>query len=77
MWNKQRKYEVLIDVEDVALGHETRMRWNEHSEWIWSPQVVHEPLISASTFDQSQRLLSAGAIASPTASRAAVTATTC
>ena len=26
VWNKQRKDEVLIDVEDVALGHESRMR---------------------------------------------------
>jgi site-specific DNA recombinase len=31
VWNKQRKDEILIDVEDVALGHETRMRWNTPS----------------------------------------------
>lgn len=29
VWNKQRKDEVLLDVEDVALGHQTKMRWNE------------------------------------------------
>jgi hypothetical protein len=28
VWNKQRKDEVLIDVEDVALGHTTKMRRN-------------------------------------------------
>ncbi|MFE0019387.1 hypothetical protein [Amycolatopsis sp. NPDC059021] len=25
VWNKQRKQESLIDVEDVALGHETKL----------------------------------------------------
>jgi hypothetical protein len=29
VWNKQRKDEVLIDVEDVASGHATKMQWNE------------------------------------------------
>ena len=29
VWNKQRKDEVLIDVEDVALGHTTKLRWND------------------------------------------------
>ena len=29
VWNRQRRDEVLIDVvDDVALGHETKMRWN-------------------------------------------------
>ncbi|GAA3346796.1 hypothetical protein GCM10020358_59150 [Amorphoplanes nipponensis] len=28
VWNKQRKAEILIDFDDVALGHETKMRWN-------------------------------------------------
>ena len=28
VWNKQRKDEILLDVEDVARGYETRMRWN-------------------------------------------------
>jgi site-specific DNA recombinase len=27
-WNKQRTDEVLLDVNDVALGHTTVMRWN-------------------------------------------------
>ena len=32
VWNKQRRDEVLIDVEDVALGHESKMRWNDTAE---------------------------------------------
>jgi hypothetical protein len=31
VWNRQRRDEVLIDVEDVALGHATKMRWNQES----------------------------------------------
>ncbi len=30
VWNRQRRDEVLLDVEDVAAGHETKMRWNDH-----------------------------------------------
>ena len=36
VWNKQRKDEVLLDVDDVALGHITKLRWNEAGKWIWS-----------------------------------------
>jgi site-specific DNA recombinase len=34
VWNKQRKQETLLDVEDVALGYETRMRWNPADKWV-------------------------------------------
>jgi hypothetical protein len=33
VWNKQRKDQVLIDVDDVGLGHETKMRWNDPQAW--------------------------------------------
>jgi site-specific DNA recombinase len=59
VWNKQRKDEVLIDVDDVALGHQTRMRWNDPTTWIWSDDIVHEPLIDVSTFQAAQDLLAA------------------
>ncbi len=45
VWNKQRKDEVLIDVEDVALGHTTKLRWNDSGKWIWSEKIVHPPII--------------------------------
>jgi hypothetical protein len=32
VWNKQRKHERLVDVEDVALGHETLLKWNSREE---------------------------------------------
>jgi site-specific DNA recombinase len=51
VWNRQRKDEVLLDVNDVALGNTTRQRWNEHGEWIWSDQPVHDPLIDTATFE--------------------------
>ncbi|MFD3932502.1 recombinase family protein [Streptomyces sp. NPDC058614] len=34
VWSKQRKEEILIDVENVALGHETRMQWNRPETWV-------------------------------------------
>jgi site-specific DNA recombinase len=56
VWNKQPKSEVLINVEDVALGHKTKQRRNDPDQWIWSEQPVHEPLVDDETFNQAQAL---------------------
>ena len=42
VWNKQRKDEVLIDVDDVALGHRPRCAGTTTAEWIWSAEPTHE-----------------------------------
>ena len=34
VWNRQRRDDILVDVEDVAQGHLSRMRWNDDSDWI-------------------------------------------
>ncbi len=60
VWNKQRKDEVLIDVEDVSLGHDIRQRWNERAEWVWSESTVHEPLVEVETFERAQDIFAAG-----------------
>ena len=56
VWNKQRKDEVLLDVEDVALGHVTRMRWNDSTDWVTSAEPTHEPIISRETFGAAQAM---------------------
>lgn len=56
VWNKQRKDEVLVDVDDVALGHVTKMRWNETDKWITSSEPMHEPLVSRDLFDAAQAM---------------------
>lgn len=48
---------MLIDVEDVALGHETKMRWNDRDEWVWSDQQTHEALVSVEQFEAAQLVL--------------------
>jgi site-specific DNA recombinase len=57
VWNKQRTDEVLLDVEDVALGHIAKMRWNGKDKWIWSENIVHEPLIDMEIFEQVQQIM--------------------
>lgn len=42
---------MLIDVEDVALGHESKMRWNNRGEWVWSDRPTHEALVAVEQFD--------------------------
>jgi site-specific DNA recombinase len=59
VWNRQRKDEVLLDVHDVALGHTTKMRWNDEDKWIYSEEIVHPPIIDEDTFQRAQDLLAA------------------
>jgi DNA invertase Pin-like site-specific DNA recombinase len=57
VWNKQRTDEVLLDVNDVALGHTPVMRWNQRDRWVTSNELAHEPLIEQANFDQVQDML--------------------
>ena len=50
VWNRQRRDEVLLDVDDVAAGHQTKLRWNDRAEWVWSTDPSHEALVSAEDF---------------------------
>ncbi len=54
VWAKQRREEVLLDVEDVSAGHQTVMRWNGEEQWVWSTEPSHEALISMETFREVQ-----------------------
>ncbi|HUF98538.1 MAG TPA: recombinase family protein [Ilumatobacter sp.] len=60
VWNRQRRDEILIDVEDVALGHESKMRWNDESEWVRSQHLTQTPIVSVDTFDAAQQIFAAG-----------------
>ncbi|MBP2329546.1 DNA invertase Pin-like site-specific DNA recombinase [Kibdelosporangium banguiense] len=59
VWNKQRTDEVLLDVDDVGLGHITKQRWNAPEAWVWSDKVVHELLIEVALFDRVQEIMAA------------------
>ena len=59
VWNRVRTDEVLLDVEDIALGHENRRRWNHPSEWIWSKDEAHPPLISTDLYERAQQTVKA------------------
>ena len=61
MWNRQRRDEVLLDVEDVAAGHQTKLRWNDSSDWIWSTEVIHEARVSSEDFTAVQAQMAAHA----------------
>ena len=61
VWGKQRKDEVLIDVDDVALGHVTKLRWNQQADWIWSAEKVHDAIVSDDVFELAQEIAAAGA----------------
>ncbi|MFI7246489.1 recombinase family protein [Streptomyces qinglanensis] len=54
VWNKQHKKEVLLDIDDVTLGHRTQLTWNPHDKWIWSAEPVHEPLVPMADFQNAQ-----------------------
>ncbi|MFA1546691.1 recombinase family protein [Actinomadura chokoriensis] len=52
VWNRQRKDEVLLDVNDVSLGHITKLRWNDRDKWVFSMEPVHPAIIAKEIFDQ-------------------------
>ncbi|WP_347404795.1 recombinase family protein [Micromonospora sp. WMMD1102] len=57
VWNKQRTDEVLLDVDDVALGHIAVMRWNGRDQWLVSKDIVHDPLVDEADFERVQQLM--------------------
>ncbi len=61
VWNRQRRDEVLIDVDDVALGHQSRMRWNPETAWVWSTEPSHEAIVTVELFQEVQAQLRQGA----------------
>jgi site-specific DNA recombinase len=54
VWNKQRRDEVLLDIDDVAAGYVGRMRWNPTDAWIVSEQPAHQPLVAKDDFDPAR-----------------------
>ncbi len=56
VWNRQTRHEVLINVDDVALGHDTKMRWNDPQQWVWSAKPTHAAIVSTDTFDAAQEV---------------------
>ncbi|HZM80897.1 MAG TPA: recombinase family protein [Candidatus Limnocylindrales bacterium] len=59
IWNRQRKQEILLNVDDVALGHETKMRWNDQQAWLRSSQPSHPAIVTVETFQLAQDVLAA------------------
>jgi hypothetical protein len=57
VWNRQRTDEVLLDVENVALGHTSKMRWNPADKWVFSEQIAHSPIIGTEDFELAQATL--------------------
>ena len=41
-------------LDDVSLGHQSNMRWNARTEWIWSENPTHEAIISLDEFTAAE-----------------------
>jgi site-specific DNA recombinase len=57
VWNRQRTDEVLLDVDNVALVHAAKMRWNPADQWLFSDQIAHPPIIDRDDFEKVQVIL--------------------
>ena len=60
VWARQRKDEVLLDIDDVSAGHVTKQRWNPTDRWQWSREPAHESLISKDDWQAVQDIFTAG-----------------
>ncbi|MER5794509.1 recombinase family protein [Streptomyces sp. NPDC001980] len=56
IWNKQRKEEHLYDVDDVTLGHRTRMTHNPAEQWVRSNDAAHEAIVTTQLFDTVKKI---------------------
>jgi DNA invertase Pin-like site-specific DNA recombinase len=61
VWNRQRRHEQLVNVDDTALGHETKLKWNDRADWIWSAVQTHDAIITSEEYAAVQEHLGAGA----------------
>jgi site-specific DNA recombinase len=75
VWNRQRTDEVLLDVENVALGHTAKQRWNAVDKWVFSENQAHPLIIEKEDFDLARRHWP-GEAARPSTSRTASRVTT-
>jgi site-specific DNA recombinase len=75
VWNRQRKAEILLDIDNVADGYETKLKWNKPGDWIWSEQIAHEPLIEIEQFEAVQARIAARAGHGPRLPRENLTTT--
>jgi site-specific DNA recombinase len=46
VWAKQERVETLLDPDDVAAGHRTKMRWRDEWDWVKPEAPTHEALAS-------------------------------
>ena len=56
-WAKQRRDEVLLDEHNVALGHTSKLRWNDQADWIHSHEPTHTALVTTELFEQAQDII--------------------
>ncbi|MGW5049717.1 recombinase family protein [Actinokineospora sp. NPDC004072] len=58
VWGKQHRKEVLIDVDDVALGHQTVQVWSPRSTWVTSREQAHPAIVGQELFARVQQRMS-------------------
>ncbi|MGI5135497.1 recombinase family protein [Streptomyces sp. CA-106110] len=56
VWNKQRKEERLLDIDDVTLGHRTHMTHNPTDQWVWSNEPAHDAIVTTKLFEAVQTI---------------------
>lgn len=60
-WGRQRREDVLVDVNDVALGHRQKMTWNDRDAWIVTETPTHDAIVSVELYERAQEIASSGA----------------
>lgn len=57
VFGRQRRHELLLDPNQPALGHTTRMRWQAATDWVVSEVQTHTPLVTEDLFQVAQMLM--------------------
>lgn len=57
VYGRQRRHDFLLNPDQPALGHSTRLRWQPDDSWVHSEEQSHDPLIDRTTWDRAQVLM--------------------
>jgi len=58
VFGRQRRHELLVDPSQPALGHQSRMRWQQPTDWVVADEETHPALVEDATWQRAQLLMS-------------------
>jgi site-specific DNA recombinase len=56
---RTKKADILLDPDNPGLGHVTRQKWQDRSDWVIASEQTYEPIVDEATWNRVQALVAA------------------